>query len=82
MGMMGSLFWPFAWAFGGALLIVGLLLLAFWIWMIIDCAKRHFRNDIEKIIWIIVIVIAGWIGALVYFIVIKSINHGGLMSRK
>ncbi len=82
MGMMDVMFWPFALAFGGAMLVVGLLLLAFWIWMLVDCAKRRFKNDFEKIIWIVVIALCNWIGSLIYFIVIKSINPQGLMSRK
>ena len=39
------------------------------------------ENDVEKIIWIIVIVLLHWIGSLVYFIVIKSLNPQGLMRR-
>lgn len=82
MGMMNVLFWPFALAFGGAMIIVGILLLAFWIWMLVDCAKRKFRNDVEKVIWIIAIVFCNWLGSLVYFIAVKSFNPQGLISRK
>ena len=71
-------FWPFAFAFGGALVILGIILVIFWIWMLVDCAKRKFKNSVEKIVWILIIVFMGWIGALVYFIVIKSINPSGL----
>ena len=77
--MFDSLFWPFGAFFGGAMLIVGIALFALWIWMIIDAAQRKFKNDVEKIIWIVVIVAGTWIGALVYFIVIKNINPRGLM---
>ena len=78
MGMMDILFWPFAFAFGGAMIILGIILIIFWIWMLIDCAKRKFKNDVEKIIWLVIVVLMGWIGALVYFIVIRSINPSGL----
>jgi hypothetical protein len=77
----GILWWPFAAAFGGAMMIVGILLFAFWIWMIVDVAKRKFKNDVEKIVWIVAVVIAGWVGALVYFIVIRNINKKGLMKK-
>ena len=85
MGMMDSFFgwwfWPFA-AIGIMIaIIIGILLFAFWIWMIIDCAKRSFKNDIEKIVWIIVLVLLGWIGALVYYIVIKTINPRGISKK-
>ena len=81
MGIGDIVFWPFALAFGGAMMIVGLALIIFWIWMIVDCAKRKFKNDAEKIIWIVVVAVCGWVGALVYFIVIKSINPHGLARR-
>lgn len=81
MGIENIIFWPFMIALGSATLIVAALLLAFWIWMIVDCAKRNFRNDVEKIIWIIVIVLGHWIGSLVYFIVIKLYNERGLMKK-
>lgn len=70
--------WPFIAAFSGAAIIIGILLLAFWIWMIVDCAKRKFKNDIEKIVWIVVIVLAHWIGAFVYFIIVRIYNPKGL----
>jgi len=73
--------WPFAAAFTGAWIVLGILFLTFWIWMIVDCAQRKFKNDLEKIIWILVIVFAHWIGSLVYFIVIKMYNHRGLAKK-
>lgn len=75
-------FWPFTAAMIGAAFILTALLLAFWIWMIVDCAKRKFKNDTEKIIWILVIVFAHWFGSLVYFIVIKLYNPKGLIENK
>jgi hypothetical protein len=74
-------FWPFGLAFGGVFLIIVILLLAFWIWMIVDVAKRKFKNDLEKIIWLLIIVFVHWIGALVYFIVIRMHNPKGLAKR-
>ena len=75
------LFWPFAAAFTGAWIALGILFLTFWIWMIVDCAQRKFKNDLEKIIWILVIVFAHWIGSIVYFIVIKMYNSKGLAKK-
>ncbi|MBI2632565.1 PLDc N-terminal domain-containing protein [Candidatus Pacearchaeota archaeon] len=77
----GWWFWPFAAAGIIIAIIIGVLLLAFWIWMIIDCAKRNFKNDMEKIIWILVIVLLGWIGALIYYIVIRAINPKGISKK-
>ncbi len=83
MGFDGFWFWPFAEAFAGAWIVVGILFLAFWIWMIVDCAKRNFRNDVEKIVWIIIIVLGMWmmIGAIVYFLVVKMNNRRGLAKK-
>jgi len=45
----------------------------FWIWMIIDCAKRSFPppDSNLKIVWILVIVLAGWVGMVIYFFAVK-----------
>ncbi len=78
MGMMELLFWPFVAAFAGAIAIVAIAVLIFWIWMLVDCARRKFRNDVEKIVWIVVLIFATWFGAFVYFIVVRSLNPKGL----
>lgn len=51
--------------------ILGALLLAFWIWMLIDCLRRDFKGN-EKIIWVLVIIFAKIVGALIYFFVVKN----------
>ena len=81
MGVGSIIFWPFIAAFAGAIAIVAIGVLIFWVWMLIDCAKRKFKNDVEKIVWILVIAFCMWFGALIYFIVIKSLNPSGLMRR-
>ncbi len=53
------------------IVIFALLMLAFWIWMIIDCAQRDFRKENDKIVWILVIVLLGGIGAAVYYFAVK-----------
>ncbi|WP_432797792.1 PLDc N-terminal domain-containing protein [Poriferisphaera sp. WC338] len=51
--------------------LIGLLIFAIWLWMLIDCCTRDFEGN-EKIVWILVIVFTGIIGALVYMFVGKS----------
>lgn len=68
----------------GMFLLIGLLVIAiislaiflfvFWILMIIDVTKRRFKEDNEKIAWILVILLANWIGAIIYYFVIKKSN--------
>lgn len=41
----------------------------FWVWMIIDCATREPAEGNERLIWILIIVLAHWIGALIYYFV-------------
>ena len=80
--MMDSIFWfPFMAVGFGVFFIIGVLAFLFWVWMIVDCARRNFKNTPEKIIWLVVIVFGSWIGALVYFIVIRSITKQGLFKK-
>ena len=52
-------------------MIAGILLFVFWIWMIIDCAKRNFKKENEKIVWILVIVLLNVLGATIYYFAVK-----------
>ena len=47
------------------------LIFIFWIWMIIDCAKRKFKKDIDKVVWILVIVFLSVLGATIYYFAVK-----------
>ena len=49
--------------------IVGLALMAFWIWMLIDCAKYEPSEGNDKVVWILIIVLLNWVGALIYYFV-------------
>lgn len=52
--------------FGGILGIGGLLLLAFWVWMAIDCLL-HEPPGTSKTAWLLALLLGSWIGALFYF---------------
>lgn len=45
-----------------------------WILMLIDCVKRDFEKPDDKTIWVLVVVLAGWIGAIIYYFMIKKPN--------
>ena len=49
------------------LLGVAILGAAFWIWMIIDCANNEPSEGNDKVIWILVVVLTGIIGAAIYY---------------
>jgi len=39
-----------------------------WIWMIVDCATKEKAEGNEKLVWILIIVLTHWIGALIYLL--------------
>jgi hypothetical protein len=58
-------------------MIIGLVGLAFWIWMIVDVVKRTEAELPDKTMWIILVILLGVIGALVYYFVKKRpLDHG------
>lgn len=52
-------------------IIISILLFIFWIFMIVDCAQREFKNPNDKVLWILIIVLVHWIGAIIYYFVVK-----------
>ena len=54
--------------FGGP---VFLLLFIFWLWMLIDCARRKFD---DKALWIILLIFLHLIAAILYFFIVKRKN--------
>ena len=50
-------------------LAAGVLGTAFWIWMIVDCAKMEKDEGNTKLVWILVILFAHVIGAAIYYFV-------------
>ncbi len=62
MGIIFILFWLVAMG-------IGVLATIFWVWMIIDVAKNEPENGNDKVLWILIVVLAGVIGAGVYYFV-------------
>ena len=77
-GLFGWWFWPFLAAGVIFAVILGVLAFIFWIWMLVDCIQRKFKNDTEKIIWVLVIILVHWIGALIYYFAVKVSNLNGI----
>ncbi len=65
MVMLAALLIPFV-----ILLVLGFF--AFWIWMLVDCVTKNFKKENDKIVWVLVIVLAGFVGAIIYYFVVKS----------
>jgi len=51
-----------------AAIAVGIGLLIFWIWTLVDCATNEPAEGNDKLVWLLVIILLGWIGALVYLL--------------
>lgn len=47
---------------------LGLLALAFWVWMLVDAAQNKGLDQNQKVVWIIVIALLHFLGALIYLI--------------
>lgn len=41
----------------------------FWVWMLIDCAMQEPSEGNDKVVWVLIILFANVIGALVYYFV-------------
>jgi len=50
------------------LIILGII---FWIMMLIDAINRKYPAENDKVVWILVIVLVGVIGAIIYYFVVK-----------
>ncbi len=53
-------------------LAMGLGFLGFWIYTIVDIAKSKFVDDTSKIVWLLVVVLTGILGSLIYWIFGRS----------
>lgn len=59
---------------GVAAVLIGILLFVFWLWMLVDCLKRDFKGDYDKVVWVLVMIFLHLLGALVYYFVVKVPN--------
>ena len=62
------------------LLPLAIACFGFWIWMLIDCATNEPDTGNNKVVWIIIIVFAHIIGAILYYVVrrdqrIAAVGH-------
>ncbi len=46
---------------------IGISLLVFWAWMLVHAINNKGLKDVEKVIWVLVIIFTQLIGALIYF---------------
>ena len=56
------------------LILIALAFLALWIWALVDCIKREFPGENDKMVWLIVLIVSfvvglSWLAAIIYLIV-------------
>lgn len=49
--------------------VFGVLGTAFWVWQLVDVARRQFAEPNLKIVWVLVLVFTHLVGALIYSLV-------------
>ena len=57
-----------------AIIALAIFVFVFWIIMIVDAATRKFKNETDKIVWILIIVFLQILGAVIYYFVVKKPN--------
>jgi ABC-type multidrug transport system fused ATPase/permease subunit len=58
--------------FGLFVFLFSIASFAFWIWMLIDCVTNEPSEGNDKVIWLLLIIFLGIIGAIVYFFARRS----------
>ena len=53
-------------------LVVVILLGVFWLWMVVDCLKKDFKKDMDKLVWVVVLLFAHVVGAFLYYFLVKA----------
>jgi RsiW-degrading membrane proteinase PrsW (M82 family) len=63
----------FFWIIWLIFFVVGILLFIFWIFMLIDVFKRtNWKQENDKIVWMLVVILLGGLGAVIYYFVEKK----------
>ena len=50
-------------------LVFGLATLVLWIWALVDVIRREFPNSNDKVLWIVLIIVLGILGSILYLII-------------
>jgi hypothetical protein len=56
------------WGLGGLVLLVGLVAFALWLWALVDAIRNPALDSTMRIVWVVVIVVTQFLGALLYLI--------------
>jgi uncharacterized BrkB/YihY/UPF0761 family membrane protein len=53
-------------------MIISVLIIVFWLYMLIDCLRRDFKKDVDKLIWFLLLITTFFLGAVLYYFMIKT----------
>ncbi len=67
----------------GLVLCAGGLLFLFWLWMLLDCISISPASSdyASRTTWIVLLLLVGWIGALLYFFMVRRPRLGRRRAR-
>ncbi len=54
--------------FGVFAVIFVIAALVLWIWMIVEVATKEPSEDPDRLMWLLIVLLLGWVGGLVYLI--------------
>lgn len=49
--------------------VVGMI---FWVFMLVDLVKREFPKKDGKLMWLLIVLLTSYIGALIYYFLVKK----------
>ncbi|WP_276485052.1 PLD nuclease N-terminal domain-containing protein [Paraflavitalea pollutisoli] len=49
--------------------LFGLLCLILWIWALVDIVNARFRDDITKIVWVLIVIFIPFVGTILYYLI-------------
>jgi uncharacterized Tic20 family protein len=58
--------------FGVLMLLLGLGYLVFWVYTLVDIINGQFRDPSMKVVWIVVVIFAQFIGPIIYWLISRS----------
>lgn len=55
------------------IILFALITFVFWIWMLIDAlSRKNYDTENERLLWCLVVFLGHWLGALIYFFLVKK----------
>ncbi len=54
----------------------------FWLSMLIDCCKRNFNKGIERLIWLLIIIVGNLLGVTIYYFLVVRYHPDGIVDKE